>query len=271
MSQTTTIEPTAIEIIEDRPGMSLRSLVHIVYKRKWLVLIVFICSAAAAMTVVRFSTKSVYVASSQILVSPSREQVVDPTVQTGGAVPPWLGFNAVEQTAWVREILTGRFLAERVVNAIGAGVLYPPKRPEEKWGPLNAIWVFAATHNMASPEEEVDEEVLQEGAINAFLKSVTADPAGRSSIINLSFKHEDPQLAAKVVNLLGEMYLERHLGVQKNPKSDAFFQEQLPILKKRLAESEERILALRNDTGLPTRLRTNKNSRSNSRSGCVKI
>ena len=249
MSQTTTIEPTAIEIIEDRPGMSLRSLVHIVYKRKWLVLIVFICSAAAAVTVVRFSTKPVYVASSQILVSPSREQVVDPTVQTGGAVPPWLGFNAVEQTAWVREILTGRFLAERVVNAIGPAVLYPPKRPEEKWGPLNAIWVFAESLKFASPEE-VDEEVLQEGAINAFLKSVTADPAGRSSIINLSFKHEDPQLAARVVNLLGEMYLERHLGVQKNPKSDAFFQEQLPILKKRLAESEERILAFKERHGI---------------------
>lgn len=229
--------------------MSLRSLVHIVYKRKWLVLIVFICSAAAAVTVVRFSTKPVYVASSQILVSPSREQVVDPTVQTGGAVPPWLGFNAVEQTAWVREILTGRFLAERVVNAIGAGVLYPPKRPEEKWGPLSAIWVLAATHKLASPEE-VDEEVLQEGAINAFLKSVTADPAGRSSIINLSFKHEDPQLAVRVVNLLGEMYLERHLGVQKNPKSDAFFQEQLPILKKRLAESEEKILTFKERYGI---------------------
>ena len=42
-----------------------------------------------------------------------------------GEVPPWLGFNAVEQTAWTIEILKGRFLAERVVHAIGPAVLAP--------------------------------------------------------------------------------------------------------------------------------------------------
>jgi polysaccharide biosynthesis protein PslE len=244
MSTMTTFEPAAIDMIEEPPRPSLRNLAHIVYKRKWLVLMIFICSATVATTAVRLFTKPVYVASSQILVSPSREQVVDQTMQTGGAVPPWLGFNAVEQTAWVREILTGRFLAERVVRAIGPTVLYPTTRLEEQLSPLSAVWAFVAPDKARSPDE-VDEKVLQEGAINAFLKSVAAEPAGRSSIINLSFRHENPQLAAKVVNLLGEMYLERHLGVQKNPKSDTFFQEQLPVLKKRLAESEEKILAFK--------------------------
>ena len=245
MGMTTTIEPTAIDIIEDRPGLSLRHLVHVVYKRKWLVLIVFICSAVAATSIVRLTTKPVYIASSQILVSPGREQVVDPTTQTGGTITPWLGFNAVEQTAWVREILTGRFLAERVVNAIGPTVLYPSKQQVEKWSQLSAIWTSIVTPDKLPSPEVVDEKVIQEGAIDAFLKNVTAEPAGRSSIINLSFKHEDPELAAKVVNLLGEMYLERHLGVQKNPKSDEFFQEQLPVQKQRLAESEEKIMAFK--------------------------
>jgi polysaccharide biosynthesis protein PslE len=240
-----TFETSATMEAEDRPSMSVRNLAHIVYRRKWLVLVVFLCSAATAtMITMRYVSKPVYLATSQILVSPGREQVVDPTIQAGGAVPPWQGFNAIQQTAWVTEILTGRFLAERIVKAIGPTVLYP-EEVEGRWPSWRTAWGLLGADPTPS-----DEKVVLEEAINAFLKNVTADPAGKSSIIDLSFKHEDPQLAAKVVNLLGEMYLERHLGVQKNPKSGAFFQEQFQVLKQKLAEAEEALLAFKQRHGV---------------------
>jgi polysaccharide biosynthesis protein PslE len=249
-----TIDEPMVETIEDRPGMSLKNLVHIVYKRKWFVLFVFIFSAAiASAVIVRFAEKPLYVATSQILVSPSREQLVNPSGQIGGEVPPWLGFNAVEQTAWVREILTGRFLAERVVKAIGPSVLYP--RPSvQRRGALDIIWNLVPIDG-GPAKEVIDDRVAQEKAVSAFLMNVSAEPAGRSSIINLSFKHENPELVARVVNLLGEMYLERHLGVQKNPKSDSFFQEQFVMLKQRLAEAEENILGFKQRHGITSSIK----------------
>lgn len=245
-----TIEAEPIEDVDEAQGKSLRNLLHIVYKRKWLVLLTFLCSAAAATSFTVFViSKPSYVASSQILVSPSREQPADATIPTGGTVAPWSGFNAVEQTAWATEILKGHFLAERVVKEIGPSVLYP-KRAEGKWAALQTLFGLAPSEK-ALPEE-INEKVQQENAIKALLKNITVDPAGRSSIINVSFKHEDPELAAKVVNMLGDMYVERHLGVQKNPKSDAFFQEQFIALKKKLNESEEKVMAFKQRFGITT-------------------
>jgi polysaccharide biosynthesis protein PslE len=244
-----TFEESVTDALEDRPGMSLRNLAHIVYRRKWLVLVVFLCSAAAATAItLRTLGKPVFLATSQILVSPSREQVVDPTSKAGGAVAPWEGFNAVEQTAWVREILTGRFLAERVVKTIGTTVLYP-QETQEKWEWWSTILRFLGVDE-APISAPVDQRVVLGEAVDAFLENVSADPVGRSSIISISFKHHDPQIAAKVVNLLGEMYLERHLGVQKNPKSDTFFREQFQVLKRELSEAEEAVLAFKQRNGI---------------------
>src|SRR5690606_25273927 len=152
---------------------------------------------------------------SQLLISPAREQMS--VAPSGGSVPPWLGFNAVEQTAWTVEMLKGRFLAERVVQAIGHGVLYPsaPKENLSLLELVSRLWRQDRLH---------DELTLQEEAIRRFLKNVDAKPAGRSSIVQVSFRHENAELAARVVRLLSEMYVERHLGVQRNAETDDFFQ-----------------------------------------------
>jgi uncharacterized protein involved in exopolysaccharide biosynthesis len=136
-------------------------------------------------------------------------------------------------------MLKGRFLAERVVKAIGPAVLYPspPKKDLELLGLVSSVWVQKVSSE--------DEQTLHEEAIRAFLNNVDAKPVGRSSIVQLSFRHESPEMAARVVNLLGEMYLERHLGVQRNAETDAFFQAQLLALKRTLADSQEKIRAFK--------------------------
>jgi len=229
-------EPT--EILQER-ALSLRKLMHILFKRKWLVLSVFVAGALGSVTIiVLLFSKPLYVATSQLLISPAREQVVEGP--TGGAVPPWLGLNAVEQTAWTIEILKGRYLADRVVHAIGAAILYPPPPKPD----LDLLRLIPPVWQQKLSLE--DEHISQhEAAVATFLKNVDAKAAGRSSIVQVSFSHEDPELAARVVGLLSEMYLERHLGVQRNVETDAFFQEQFVALKKKLANSQEEIRAFK--------------------------
>jgi polysaccharide biosynthesis protein PslE len=91
------------------------------------------------------------------------------------------------------------------------------------------------------------------------LKNVDAKSAGSSSIVQLSFRHEDPELAARVVSLLSEMYLERHLGVQRNAETDAFFQEQFAVLQNKLAESQEKIRSFKRLHGLTGSVEEEKN------------
>lgn len=243
------LSPASAHVLEAEPvetpskgSLHLRSLLHIVFKRKWLVLFTFlVCAAGSIALILLILSEPLYLATSQLLISPTREQISES--RSGADVPPWLGFNTVEQTAWTIEMLKGRFLAERVVQAVGPTVLYP-SAPKQYWDVLGAVL------DRWAEDVPPDDEILHERAIETFLKNVDAKSVGRSSIVQLSFRHENPELAARVVALLSEMYLERHLGVQRNADSDAFFQAQFVGLKKKLAESEERITTFKHRHGV---------------------
>lgn len=212
---------------------SLKNALHIVLRRKWLVLSVFVVSMTAAVLYADYSITPMYEATAQILVSPGREHVSDITIPTGGAVQPMLRFDAEEQVARAREILTGRFLAERVVQKVGADSL------------------FGRHVNPASAAAQARRE---EAAVNLFLKRVAADSAGRSSLVNIAFRHEDPQVAAQSVNTLADTYVERYVGMQKDPRTDAFFREQFDALKAKLAQAEANLLAFKQRHGIAASL-----------------
>lgn len=208
----------------ERIDSSLRDALHVIFKQKWLVILFFITTTSIATTLSLLLNKPVYQASAQILVSPGREHIADMAVPTGGMESPILSYNAEEQISRTIELLTGRFLAEHVVKSIGATTLYPDlsERPLDVLSPL-------------------DGPVQTEVAIGRFMKNVSAQPAGRSSLVNVTFNHDEPVMAAKAVNLLADMYLDRYLGVQKNPRTNAFFEEQFQNLKQKLKDSEDKL------------------------------
>ena len=57
-------------------------------------------------------------------------------------------------------------------------------------------------------------------------------------MIEVSFRHEDPQVAANVVNLLVELFREKHLKVFSDPQS-SFLEKQLQIYRTKLGTSEQ--------------------------------
>jgi uncharacterized protein involved in exopolysaccharide biosynthesis len=219
-------------------GLSLKQLLHILLKHKLLIVACFAGSLAMAKTIGLFIVPA-YVATSQILLSPGPEHVADFSLPTGGAIPPWVRFNAEEEIGRTVELLSGRFLAERVVRTIGADVLYP-ERAHPRWNLPSWIWTTEAT----------DPEAREEAAILRFMGAVAAEAANRAPIINVSFKHEDPELSARAVNLLLDLYLERYLGIQENPKADVFFQAQFENLKRKLRASESQLLAFKQRHGI---------------------
>jgi uncharacterized protein involved in exopolysaccharide biosynthesis len=215
-------------------GGFLRDFLHVMFKRKWLVILFFLSTSSTVALVTLLYTKPVYVASTQFLLSLGREHISDLTLATGGAVAPRFNSNMDEQMARSIELLTGRFLAERVVQAIGPQALYPNLREQasRSWGGL-----------LARPP--LDDRDLFELSVEKLMDSVSAESAGKSSLINLSVKHANPEMAAKLTNLFASLYVERHLGVLKNPKTDAFFHEQFQNLKRNLRESEDNLEALK--------------------------
>jgi uncharacterized protein involved in exopolysaccharide biosynthesis len=215
---------SAIGTVQMAPAPSgvLRDFLQILFSRKWFVLLFFIGAGGTAAFVTTVLTRPVYQARAQLLISPDREEAARLTMS-----PPAIGraFSYDEQTARAIEMLSSRFLAERVVRTVGPLTLYPrltePPFPLlERTFPLLERFIARTT----------EPRVIFDRAVQQFLANVDAAPAGKSSIVEVSFRHENPDMAAKAVNALCDAYVERDLTLQKNPRTNAFFQEQFDIL-----------------------------------------
>ena len=211
---------------------SLRDFLHIVFKRKLQILLFFfatVCTVAIGTVLI----KPTYEATSQILIKVGRENIFVPTVPTSGNINPVFSFNREEQINSEIEILKSQFLVEKVIHSLGPATIYKDlENPKE--GILSR---FFKTHD--ADQSPVEKAVLK------FQKAFKVEGVKKSDVIDVSFKHEDPHMAASVVNNLVNVYLDRHLDLHKSPQSYKFFQEQSRILKNKLAEAEESLKVLK--------------------------
>jgi uncharacterized protein involved in exopolysaccharide biosynthesis len=206
---------------------SLRDFLHVLFKRKMQVVLFFgatVCSVGIGTLLV----KPTYEAISQILIKVGRENIYVPTVPTSGNLNPVFSFNREEQINSEIEILKSRFLAEKVVGSLGPATIYPA---------LESPGRGIAGHFFGNPD--TTGRPAGEKALLKLQKALTVESVKKSEVIDVSFRHQDPQMAATVVNTLVNLYLDHHLQVHKTPQSYDFFREQSQILRKRLEQSEE--------------------------------
>jgi uncharacterized protein involved in exopolysaccharide biosynthesis len=212
--------------VEQYSGYSLRDMFHVLFKRKWLILSFTVITSLVGSAITIATQQTLYEATAQILLSPGREHVTALSITTG-AVPPRVTFDLEEQSARSIEMLTGRFLADQVVQTLGARNVC---RETMRW-PVPVV-----SKKYCDPA--LEDNALSERAVGQLLENVHAERIGSAALVNVSFRHRDPEMAAKVVNTLGALYLERHLGVLRNPRTEAFVQEQAEVLKTRVVQAE---------------------------------
>jgi len=196
---------------EARMGISVRDFLHVVFKRKG-VIVLFLFVAVCTVAVGSFRQQRIYEATAQILVKIGRENIQSPTFAGERSV---ITFDLTAEV----EILKSRILAEKVVAALGPAVIYPDP--------------------LSSPSLDEAAQWLQ--------GSIWIEAVEDSNIINVSYSHEDAQMAARVVNTLVDLYLERHLEIHKSPTSHEFLREQSQILDQRLKRAEEKLEAFKNE------------------------
>ena len=180
---------------------SFRDFLHVIFKRKNQILLIF---AVTVCTVVigTFVKKPIYEAKAQILMKMGRENLYIPPSSTSKVI----NFNRDNQINSEIELLKSRSLAENVIKFLGPETIY--KNLDHK------------------------------GTVLKFQNSLSVEGIKKSDVITVSFKHKDPEMAAKIVNTLANAYLEEHLLVHKNPQSYNFFEDQSQVLKAKLEQSE---------------------------------
>lgn len=91
-----------------------------------------------------------------------------------------------------------------------------------------------------------DEAKRTAKAVNRLKRDLNIELVRKSNIISVSYAANDPQLAARVLNVLDEAYLRKNVAVHRPPGQFEFFDQETERYKKNLADAETQLKAFSN-------------------------
>lgn len=212
-------EPDRARPLASRYG--LRDFLTLLFRERKLLGRVFGVIFALAV-LVSFLPSVQYEAASKLLVLLSREYTLRPEVgESSGTI-------SMEQSQIVKsemEILNNRDLKEAVIEQVGLARMYP-----------------GLADGAAAGGEERRKALGS--AVEAFSKKLTIEPIKESTVVNLTFTHRDPEVAAAALNALVDLYLERRREVYSH-RGSAFLTSQREDFAARLTEAERKLEAFK--------------------------
>jgi succinoglycan biosynthesis transport protein ExoP len=239
----------------------LRSLLAILYRRKWLIIsIVVIVTTLVAVYMYRLP--SLYQAETTIRI----EQKSESFLRAKDIV-----INTANDPAYWRtqlKLLENPMLARRVILALdlqhNSAFLSTPARNglfPSMQGLLGSRKGAAPTDTAlssipagASLETLTDEQRAQLAPyVNTLLANLTIEPMAETNLIKIGFTHTDPEIAMKVTNTLCELFMTDDLRRENEGLDNANAQLAVQIADLQMAikqEEEERINYIKNH-GLP--------------------
>lgn len=185
----------------------------IFFKYKWMILTIFFVISVVGIVVAK-QMPTVYEAKATILVKLGHEFMYRPETQ-GGVQRLMSQEEALNNEI---KILTNKDLIKNVIETIGIQKLYPKMIKEG-----------STTGNLTL-----------EAAAMTFEAYLSALPVKNSNIIDVSFKHEQPAMAAQALNVLVEQFKDKHIDVYSDPKS-SFLEEQTTAFNDKLKHVEDKL------------------------------
>lgn len=116
----------------------------------------------------------------------------------------------------------------------------------KKTSPLSSLIA-----NFLPPKVEDQQTTIRRAAAK-LNNDLRIDPVKKSFIISVSYVSSDPQVAAHVLDTLGDLYLEKHASVLRPRNTSSFFDQQAERYRKVLDDAQERLAAFNRDSGMVT-------------------
>lgn len=182
-----------------RPRYAPSDFITLLWRERWLMLAVFLVIAVAGLGFA-FTMKKSYPAQASLLIQLGQEYVYEPRAGDAarGAVPDTSSLVQSEV-----EILQSAQLRERVIRKIGLAEVYPD---------------LAKDYAPATPAEKA---LIMAKAVESMGRKLEVGSAPDNPVVRVGFEHDDPTMAARVVNTLVEEYLIYRRTVLIQPGSTA--------------------------------------------------
>lgn len=223
MEKTSSIKKTARYEVA---SLTLRDMLRPLFRHRLVMLATFCAVLLASIFVAWHWAAHYYEASMQVVVGRER---LDATVTPQPTA-------AVQDTS--NEMVATDDVASEVSLLQGTDML---REVAQVCKLVKADSSFWSRFNSKSPEVRRAEEL--EGATNALAGAIKVDFQKTSRVINVRYgTTRSPETAACVLQTLGNLYLEKHLRLQRPPGVLEFFAQETDRYQKALSESESQLV-----------------------------
>jgi uncharacterized protein involved in exopolysaccharide biosynthesis len=221
------------------PPISLREICQTLFRHKKKIALVVLLIVTTAAGITLFIPRA-YRSQAKLLIRLGRENAaLDPTVTLGQAPVVAVPTSREDDINSALEILTSRFLLERVVDAIGAQTILGRN-------PLHADQVGRPPTSELASQGDVDRPT----AIANMARKLDVASVKKSNILTIRYDGPSPEVSQAVVDRLIESYIERYAHLHRTPGAHDFLSEQTTRLKTQLNQTEEALGALKDRTGV---------------------
>jgi uncharacterized protein involved in exopolysaccharide biosynthesis len=210
---------------EGKQTFTARDLLAIGFRQRRLIIHTFLGIFSIAV-VIAFLLPKKYEAQMKILVRHERaEQVLSPERESTVQAPTQVSEEELQSEA---ELIRSRDLLGKVVVACDLQT------------PGGSFW---------NKQAENDDQKIARAVIK-LEKDLTVQPIKLTNLISVTYKSSDPQVAARVLNSLAGLYLEKHLAMHRAPGQFEFFHQQAEDYRKALANAEEKLASFSREQGV---------------------
>ncbi len=181
--------------VEMTGGMSLREVLAIAFREKRKIIIAALIPPVIAIGLL-LVLKPTYRAETGLVIKTGREYIAAGQGQSSALGP---SSTLQEEVNTEIQIMTSRGVLEKVVNKIGVANIYPD-------GGFNLLI-------SGTPED---------AAIERLSKTLEVQPVKLSNVLSLTFDHDDPKMATRVLTEIVDAYQAAHLDVYAGNRARAY-------------------------------------------------
>jgi capsular exopolysaccharide synthesis family protein len=222
---------------DEKEGLDLPHLWHILLKRKWTI-ITFLLIVTLAGTVASFMETPVYQASLTLNIEREVPRIVD--FQNMGQIDLARDYFYFKTQL---ELLRSRRIAEKVSEKLALDRLaITHEAPPLKQMITDWLSQLGGKESAATPAAETQPSTIGAGLL---LGGFNVTQVENSNIYKLTFDSPNPELAARIVNTWADTFVETNIERRVDASSYAreFLEERLQQFKVKLEESENRLIA----------------------------
>lgn len=228
----------------DADEISLLDLWRALVKRRWTVITFFLIVVTAVVTATFLMTPS-YRATLTLQIDREAPRVVE----YQNTITPEANTADLEFYQTQYALLQSRTLSERVMDQLDLvhNPIFMGTGHQPVWQP-----VIAWLKKYLAPRSIARAEPTPEDLLKRFSDALTVQPVRNSRLVTLHYDSLDPELAARILNKLADIYINLNLERRSDATSYArnYLQDRLEQTKARLEESEQELVRYANAQGI---------------------